>query len=191
MGEALRLARKAYEAEEVPVGAVVVREGKIIGRAYNQVEDFERRDCACGNARDDTGRGGSRRLAPDRLRSLCHERTVSHVRRRIGSRAHAARDLWLYRRARRRGWRHHEFAATARLKSSMRNYFRRFTRRMRRTTAKFFSGKARARLATFVENFGGVNLRSPNESYGSAVPEAVFTIETSVLLITPLTVTSS
>jgi tRNA(adenine34) deaminase len=38
MNEALRLARKAFEKEEVPVGAVVVREGKIIGRAYNQVE---------------------------------------------------------------------------------------------------------------------------------------------------------
>jgi tRNA(adenine34) deaminase len=38
MGEALRLARKAYSAEEVPVGAVVVRAGKIIARAYNQVE---------------------------------------------------------------------------------------------------------------------------------------------------------
>jgi tRNA(adenine34) deaminase len=38
MGEALRLARKAHEADEVPVGAVVVREGRIIGRAYNQVE---------------------------------------------------------------------------------------------------------------------------------------------------------
>ena len=38
MGEALRLARKAYAAEEVPVGAVVVRAGQIIGRAYNQVE---------------------------------------------------------------------------------------------------------------------------------------------------------
>jgi len=38
MGEALRQAVKAYEAEEVPVGAVVVREGRIIGRAYNQVE---------------------------------------------------------------------------------------------------------------------------------------------------------
>src|SRR6266571_2024542 len=36
--EALRLARKAYDADEVPVGAVVVRAGKIIGRAYNQVE---------------------------------------------------------------------------------------------------------------------------------------------------------
>lgn len=38
MGEALRQALKAYEAEEVPVGAVVVRGGRIIARAYNQVE---------------------------------------------------------------------------------------------------------------------------------------------------------
>jgi tRNA(adenine34) deaminase len=38
MREALRMANKALKAEEVPVGAVVVREGKIIGRAYNQVE---------------------------------------------------------------------------------------------------------------------------------------------------------
>lgn len=38
MREALRLARKAFAAEEVPVGAVVVRAGKIIARAYNQVE---------------------------------------------------------------------------------------------------------------------------------------------------------
>jgi len=38
MREALRLACKAYDAEEVPVGAVVVRNGKVIGRAYNQVE---------------------------------------------------------------------------------------------------------------------------------------------------------
>lgn len=38
MREALRLAMKAQVAKEVPVGAVVVREGRIIGRAYNQVE---------------------------------------------------------------------------------------------------------------------------------------------------------
>src|SRR5580693_10770710 len=38
MIEALRLAGKARAEEEVPVGAVVVREGKIISRAYNQVE---------------------------------------------------------------------------------------------------------------------------------------------------------
>ncbi|HEX7471137.1 MAG TPA: tRNA adenosine(34) deaminase TadA [Verrucomicrobiae bacterium] len=38
MGEALRQAARAFEAEEVPVGAVIVREGRIIARAFNQVE---------------------------------------------------------------------------------------------------------------------------------------------------------
>lgn len=38
MGEALRLAGRAFEAGEVPVGAVVVRGGRIIARAFNQVE---------------------------------------------------------------------------------------------------------------------------------------------------------
>jgi len=38
MREAIRLATKALKKEEVPIGAVVVREGSIIGRAYNQVE---------------------------------------------------------------------------------------------------------------------------------------------------------
>lgn len=38
MAQALRQALKAYEAREVPIGAVVVREGKIIARAANQVE---------------------------------------------------------------------------------------------------------------------------------------------------------
>ena len=38
MKEALRLARKAFAQEEVPVGAVVVRGGRIIARAFNQVE---------------------------------------------------------------------------------------------------------------------------------------------------------
>src|SRR6188474_1916934 len=38
MSEALRMAVRAYEAEEVPIGAVVVRAGKVIARAFNQVE---------------------------------------------------------------------------------------------------------------------------------------------------------
>ena len=38
MHEALRQAQKAYAADEVPVGAVVVLEGRIIGRAHNQIE---------------------------------------------------------------------------------------------------------------------------------------------------------
>jgi tRNA(adenine34) deaminase len=38
MGEALRQAAKAYQAEEVPIGAVIVRDLQIIARAFNQVE---------------------------------------------------------------------------------------------------------------------------------------------------------
>jgi tRNA(adenine34) deaminase len=38
MGEALRQAAQAYAAEETPVGAVIVREGRIVARAFNQVE---------------------------------------------------------------------------------------------------------------------------------------------------------
>ena len=38
MREALRQAGRALGADEVPVGAVIVRDGKIIARAFNQVE---------------------------------------------------------------------------------------------------------------------------------------------------------
>lgn len=38
MREALRQAQRAYAAAEVPIGAVIVREGRIIARAWNQVE---------------------------------------------------------------------------------------------------------------------------------------------------------
>ena len=36
MREALKEARAAAEAEEVPVGAVVVRQGRVLGRGHNQ-----------------------------------------------------------------------------------------------------------------------------------------------------------
>jgi tRNA(adenine34) deaminase len=38
MGEALRQARRAWEQDEVPVGAVIVHRGRIIARACNQIE---------------------------------------------------------------------------------------------------------------------------------------------------------
>ena len=38
MGEALALARQAAELGEVPVGAVVVHENQIVGRAFNRKE---------------------------------------------------------------------------------------------------------------------------------------------------------
>jgi tRNA(adenine34) deaminase len=41
MGEALRQAQRAYSRQEVPVGAVIVHDGRIIARAYNQVETLK------------------------------------------------------------------------------------------------------------------------------------------------------
>ncbi len=38
MRQAFNLAETAYDSGEVPVGAVVVHKGRIIGRGYNQVE---------------------------------------------------------------------------------------------------------------------------------------------------------
>ncbi len=38
MEQALKEAMKAIEADEVPIGAVIVMQNKIIGRGYNQVE---------------------------------------------------------------------------------------------------------------------------------------------------------
>ena len=39
MKEALKQAQKAYDKLEVPVGAVIVKDGKIIARAFNQKEE--------------------------------------------------------------------------------------------------------------------------------------------------------
>ena len=38
MSEALKEARKAFEEDEVPVGAVIVHDGKVIARAHNQIK---------------------------------------------------------------------------------------------------------------------------------------------------------
>lgn len=41
MQQALREARRAYKAEEVPIGAIIVKDGKIIARGSNQVETLK------------------------------------------------------------------------------------------------------------------------------------------------------
>ena len=40
MKQALIQADKAFKSEEIPVGAVVIKEDKVIGRAYNQREQL-------------------------------------------------------------------------------------------------------------------------------------------------------
>ena len=38
MSEALKEAKRAFEEDEVPVGAVIIHKGRIISRGYNQIE---------------------------------------------------------------------------------------------------------------------------------------------------------
>ena len=38
MKEALKEAKKAYDEMEIPVGAIIVKEGKVVARAHNQKE---------------------------------------------------------------------------------------------------------------------------------------------------------
>ncbi|MBM3246676.1 MAG: nucleoside deaminase [Candidatus Omnitrophica bacterium] len=38
MSEALKEARKAFDEDEVPIGAVIVHKGRIVARGHNQVE---------------------------------------------------------------------------------------------------------------------------------------------------------
>ena len=38
MQEALKAAKRAQEADEVPVGAIITHKNQIIAKAYNQVE---------------------------------------------------------------------------------------------------------------------------------------------------------
>jgi tRNA(adenine34) deaminase len=41
MESAIKEAEQAYKRKEVPIGAVVVHEGRIIGRGYNQIESLQ------------------------------------------------------------------------------------------------------------------------------------------------------
>jgi len=41
MMEALKEAKKAYEKKEVPIGAVIVRNGEVVGRGFNQKETLK------------------------------------------------------------------------------------------------------------------------------------------------------
>lgn len=41
MKQALNLAQTAYDQNEIPIGAIVVKNGKIIGKGYNQIEQLQ------------------------------------------------------------------------------------------------------------------------------------------------------
>ena len=95
MNEALRLAGKAFAKEEVPVGAVVVRDGKIIARAYNQVELLKDATAHAEMLAITQAEAAVGDWRLERLRSLRDERALRDVRGRLSARPHATGDFWL------------------------------------------------------------------------------------------------
>lgn len=82
MTEALRLAREAAEEGEVPVGAVIVRDGEIVGRGRNRRETLRH---ALAHAELEAIDDACRRLPRVEAvwqHTLCHPGTLSHVRGR-------------------------------------------------------------------------------------------------------------
>ena len=79
MKEALKEARKAYKKDEVPVGAVIVKDGEIIARAHNVKE--QKKDTT-KHAEIIAIQKASKKLESWRLRKLynvCYFRTMCNV----------------------------------------------------------------------------------------------------------------
>ena len=125
MGEALRQARKAESQDEVPIGAVIVRNGEIIARAWNQVEILKDATAHAEMLAITQAESVVGRLATGRLRSLCDEGAVPDVRRSNRPCQASARYLRLPGSENRRSRGHDQPAPNAALESSVRNHTRR------------------------------------------------------------------
>ena len=82
MTEALIEAQKAGQLGEVPIGAVIVRDGQIIGRGHNLTRTKNDSHMPCRDGSDQTDGRLFGRLEAHRLRYVCDCRTMRHVRRR-------------------------------------------------------------------------------------------------------------
>ncbi len=83
MRKALEEATKAYEADEVPVGAVIVIDQRIIARAHNLTE---RLNDVTAHAEMQAITSAANFLGgkiPQRLYALCNLRTLSNVYGRV------------------------------------------------------------------------------------------------------------
>ena len=81
MRQALAQAQLAMDADEVPVGAVIERHGRIIAAAHNQCIALKERHRTRGNAGHYAGCSSSWRLATGRMHAVRDAGTLRHVRR--------------------------------------------------------------------------------------------------------------
>ena len=74
MKEAIKQAKKAYDKEEIPVGAVIVKDGKIIARGYNKKEE-----------KKDTTQHAEIIAIQKASRKICYTRAMCNVYRSINT----------------------------------------------------------------------------------------------------------
>lgn len=79
MKQALIEARAAAEEGEVPVGAVIVCNNRIIARAHNQTERLNDPTAPCRDAGNNSGSRRLRSQVPDRMQPLRDGRTMRDV----------------------------------------------------------------------------------------------------------------
>ncbi len=89
MREALAVARAAAAVGEVPIGAVVVRDGEIVARAHNRRELDQD-----PSAHAEFAAVCAAAQAPFRLYGLCDVGTLLHVRGSYGQRARGTLRVW-------------------------------------------------------------------------------------------------
>ena len=78
MKEAIRQAKKAAKLKEVPIGCVIVYDGKIIARGYNR-RNTDKSTLAHADCRYKKGKQGDWRLEARGLYNVCHVRTMPDV----------------------------------------------------------------------------------------------------------------
>lgn len=84
MRAALREAKKAYALDEVPIGCVIEREGKIIARGYNR-RNTDKNVLAHAELAVEEGQAKDRRLAAGGLYHVCDAGAMPDVRRSAGA----------------------------------------------------------------------------------------------------------
>ena len=133
MSAALELAREARERGEVPVGAVVVLDGEIVGRGFNQPDQPARSDRARGDRRAAAGGAG---IGNYRLPGSTMYVTIEPCQMCVGAMVHARIARVVYGTPRAEGRRDRVGDAGARTpvaESSPRGHRRRAGRRLPRS----------------------------------------------------------
>ena len=82
MKEAIRQAKKARALEEVPIGCVIVSDGKIIARGYNRRNTDKN---TLSHAELNAIRKASKKLASGRMYDVCDIGALSDVCRSAGT----------------------------------------------------------------------------------------------------------